>query len=146
MNLDSPPYLISHGHKIVFATRSEVADCVCAALQVCSVQRRCNISTLKAAQSYSVSLSALFGKDPTRPNFCSIADAAIIRGSIGSPGSPYLILWSFYKKIDLLDSNNVILLLKELPGHRFYTNFLDVPPYLFWELTVVYDPPTQHLT
>ncbi len=54
------------------------------------------MSALEVAQSYSVSSRALFGKDPTRPNFCSIADGAIICGGIGSPGSPYLILWMKY--------------------------------------------------
>ncbi len=97
-NPDFPPYLNCHGQKIgssrvLRATRSELADCVCAALQAWSAQRGRNISTLKVAQSYSVSLRALFGKDPTQPNFCSIADGAIIRGGIGSSGSPYLILW-----------------------------------------------------
>ncbi len=45
-----------------------------------------------SAQSYSVSLRALFGKATSRPNFYSIAGGAIIHGGIGSPGSPYLIL------------------------------------------------------
>ena len=97
-NLDFLPYLISHWQKIgttcvLLATRSEVADCVCVALQVWSAQCGRNISALEVTQRYSVSLPALFGKDPTRPNFCSIADGAIIRGGIGSLGSPYLILW-----------------------------------------------------
>ncbi len=73
------------------------ADCMCVALQVWSVQCGCNISVLEVAQSYSVSLRALFGKDPSRPNFCSIADGAMIHGGIGSPGSPYLILWTHLK-------------------------------------------------
>ncbi len=67
-NPDFPPYLISHGQKIgltcvLLATRLEVADCVCATLQVWSTQCECNISTLEVAQSYSVSLHSLFGKD-----------------------------------------------------------------------------------
>ncbi len=101
-NPDLPPYLISHGQKIessrvLLATHSKVDDCVYAALQVWSAHCGRNISALEVAQSYSVSLRALFSKDPSRPNFCSIADGAIIRGGIGSPGSPYLILWSWYK-------------------------------------------------
>ncbi len=67
---------------------------MCTALQVRSLQCGRNISILEVAQSYSVSLRALFGKDPTRPNFCSTADGAIIHGGVGSPGSPYLILWN----------------------------------------------------
>ncbi len=90
---DFPPYLNCHGQKIgssrvLLATCSKVADCVCAALQVWSGQHGRNISALKVAQSYSVSLR----KDPTRPNFCSIADGAIIHGGIGSLCSPYVIL------------------------------------------------------
>ncbi len=76
--------------------RSEVADCVCMALQVWSTQRGCNISALEVAQRYSVSLRALFGKDRTRPNFCSISDGVIIHGGIGIPGSPCLILWGYH--------------------------------------------------
>ncbi len=102
-NLDFPPYLISHGQKIgssrvLLATRWEVTDCVCAALQVWSTQCGRNISALEVVQNYSVSLRALFSKDLTRPNFCSIADGAIICGGIGSPGSPYLILWIYHTK------------------------------------------------
>ncbi len=70
--------------------------CVC---DIASLKRAMwtqHISALDVAQSYSVSLRALFGKEPSRPNFCSIADSAIIHGSIGSPGSPYLIPWSCY--------------------------------------------------
>ena len=72
-NPDFPPCLISHGQKIrlsrvLLATRSEVADCVCVALPVWSMQCGRNISSLEVAQSYLVSLRALFGKDPTRPN------------------------------------------------------------------------------
>ncbi len=96
---DFPPYLIRRGQKIgssrvLLAMRSEVADCVCGALQVWGVQCGCNISALEVTKSYLVSLRALFGKDLTQPNFCSIADGAIIRDGIGSTGSPYQILWS----------------------------------------------------
>ncbi len=93
-NPDFPPYLISHGQKVgltcVLLASSEVADCLCAALQVWSGR---NISALEVAQNYSVSLRTLFGKDRTLPNYYSIADCAIIHGGIGSPGSPCLILW-----------------------------------------------------
>ncbi len=93
-NLDFPPYFISHGQKIgasqvLLATHSKVANCVCAALQIWSAQCGRNISALEVVQSYSVSFRTLFGKDPTRPNFCSIADGAIIRGGIQS----IQILW-----------------------------------------------------
>ena len=98
-NPDFPLYLISHGQKIglsrvLLAMCWEVADCMCAASHVWSTKCGRNISALKVAQSYSDSLRALFGKDLTQPNFCSITDSAIICGGIGSPGSPCLILWA----------------------------------------------------
>ena len=79
--------------RVLHVGLSEVVDCVCAAFQLWSAQCVRNISALEVAQTYSVNLRTLFGKNPTRPNFCSIADGAIIRGGIGSPGSPFLILW-----------------------------------------------------
>ena len=88
-----PPYLISHGQKIGSSRvlhSLRVADCMCATLQVWSTQCERNISALEVGQSNSVSLHTLLGKDLTQPNFYSIADAGIIRGRIGSPGSPYL--------------------------------------------------------
>ncbi len=123
-NQDFPPYLISHGQKIgssrvLLAMRSEVDDCVCAALQIWSARCGGNISGLEVAQNYSVSLHALLGKDQTRPNFCSIADGAIIRGGISSPGSPYLVLWL------LLRSG-----LLELSSIQLYIGLLHIS--LFW--------------
>ncbi len=93
-----PLYMFSYGQKIgssrvLLVKRSEVADHVCAALQVWSAQCGRDISALEVAQSYSFSLRSLISKNPTQPNFFSIADGAIMRGGIGSPGSPYLILW-----------------------------------------------------
>ena len=85
-NLDFPflPYLTSHGQKIgsncilLIATPSEVDDCICATLQVWSAQCGHNISALEDAQSYSVSICTLFGKDPNQPNFSFIADGVIL--------------------------------------------------------------------
>ncbi len=94
-NLDSPPYLISHGQKIwslcvLLVTHLKVADCVYATLQVWSAQWGHNMSALEVAQSYSISLCTLFGKDSNRPNFRSIADSIIIRCGVGNPSSPFL--------------------------------------------------------
>ncbi len=73
-NPNFPPYLISHGQKIgsswvLLATRSEVRDCVCAALQVWNAQCGRNISALEVAQSYSVSLRVLLGWGPKSTQF-----------------------------------------------------------------------------
>ncbi len=107
----SSPYLISHGQKIestrvLLTMRSEVADCVCASLQVWSAQCGRNISVLEVAQTYLVSLRPLFGKDLSRPTFCSIADGAIIRGGIGSLGSPYILFCDSIVNCTLLQEAN----------------------------------------
>ncbi len=75
---------------------------------IASLYAQCerNIRALEVAQSYSVSLRALLGKDPSRPNFCSIAGGAIVHGGIGSPGSPYLILWLSHILIAKGSENN----------------------------------------
>ncbi len=87
-----PPYLISHGQKIgltrVLLQRVWKCPLVCA--EHCKSEAHnldATWSPLEVAQSYLVSLRVLFGKDPTQPIFCSIADGAIICGCIGSPGS-----------------------------------------------------------
>ncbi len=97
-NLDFPPYLISHGQKIgltrvLLAMRSEVADCLCAEFASLKRTMWTQHKLPWSCAKLSVSLGTLFCKVPTQPNFCSIAYSASICGGIGSPGSPYLILW-----------------------------------------------------
>ncbi len=82
-NADSPPYLISHGEKIVvyrfcFITHSETVDRVCAAMEVQPVHLTLHVSVC--------------GKDLNIPNFCSLFDDKnIICGDIGSLSSPYSV-------------------------------------------------------
>ena len=74
--------------------QKQLINCVCslASLTYTIAMQRKRLSALKVAQSCPVRLRMLIGKDINTLNFPPIADTTIICASIGSLGSPYLIL------------------------------------------------------